>query len=266
MPNVNIRFKNNYTDSDGIIQSNPVNSNLSLNAQFSMLNPNTGEQGVMYTVDSNAQYNGTASFSQDYHFFTDDNSETWDEYNRQRLETTFTDDYNLGTGPFHISFWLKPDPDTIPLDEDNNPVSDGIILVVGFDNMKTVKTYINFIDPTQWTWFCFMRDSSGTFKVFQDNQVVASDVVTSNFNLTGNSYIYIGEVITPNTNEDDNTVDFEVDDIYILKGNVFSSFDKVVRPTLADGYQAFNLERQVAFRKREDDKLYGYTDIATNDD
>ena len=246
MPNINIRFPNSTSEG--------IENKLTNQADLHLINPNIETRGVFNQGVKDNGY-GAAYFYRDYHFCIDTDSETVDTTTGEKLDTTFLTDYNLGTGKFHVSFWAKPD--YIPVDQNNNVLTDAVTLVIGFDNQHTVRTNITLARPAKWTWFCFMRDEHNLFKAYQDSQEVISEEVDSNFNLTGRSYIYLGE--NPNTAEEDFEVNFQVDDIYILHGNVFASFDAVKPPD--EGYQIFRTKPSFAIRKKDDEKIYGYINV-----
>ena len=247
MPNINIRFPNEAGSAG-------VENKLTKQASLQMINQNIEPRGVFNQGVKDNGY-GAAYFYKDYHLCVDNDSETIDVTTGEKIDTTFLTDYDLGTGKFHVSFWAKPD--NIPLDENENVIADAATLVVGFDNQHTVRTNVIFAYPAAWTWFCFMRDENNMFKVFQNSQQIISEEVDSNFNLTGRSYIYLGE--NPNTFEEDYEINFQVDDIYILKGNVFTSFDSVTPPS--GGYQYFRTKPTFAIRKKDDNKIYGYINV-----
>lgn len=247
MPNINVRFP--YSDEDGYIRQG-----LTIHGKLQYFNPSDEViRGAFDTPIDNNNNLAAASFDKPGFLFIDRASEDRDFNTGQKKESTFDTNYDLGTGKFHVSFFAKPI--SVPSADGTTPTADAVEFAIGFEDDHVARTNVALAIPEQWHWFCIMRTEDGTLKVFQDNAVILTDTSNAAFNLSNHSFIYLGETA------DNDSVNFLIDDLYILNGNVFDTFEDVAPPS-NDYQQLRSLDKPAfAVRRKEDNKLYGLTEV-----
>ena len=148
---------------------------------------------------------------------------------------SFDTKYDFGTGFFYISFWAKFKPDWATHEKNR--------LMIGFEDGLVLST--DLTTATEWHWYMLSKDDKNEFRMYVDGvAAVCKDIndkddagstsrtVTSAFNLTGDSFVFLGNVYK-------NTTGFKVafDDLYITKG-YYGNWDDVTVPTDYISYQS----------------------------
>ena len=148
--------------------------------------------------------------------------------------SSFDTKYDFGTGFFYISFWAKFKPEFATHEKNR--------LMIGFEDGLVLST--DLTTDTEWHWYMLSKDDKNEFRMYVDGvAAVCKDIsdkddagstsrtVTSAFNLTGDSFVFLGNVYK-------NTTGFKVafDDLYITKG-YYGNWDDVTVPTDYISYQ-----------------------------
>ena len=148
--------------------------------------------------------------------------------------SSFDTKYDFGTGFFYISFWGKFKPEFATHEKNR--------LMIGFEDGLVLSA--DLVTDTEWHWYMLSKDDKNEFRMYVDGvAAVCKDIsdkddpgstsrtVTSAFNLTGDSFVFLGNVYK-------NTTGFEVafDDLYITKG-YYGDWNDVTVPTDYISYQ-----------------------------
>ena len=148
--------------------------------------------------------------------------------------SSFDTKYDFGTGFFYISFWAKFKPEFATHEKNR--------LMIGFEDGLVLST--DLVTDTEWHWYMLSKDDKNYFRMYidavaavckdvnnKDDAGSTSHTITSAFNLTGNSFVFLGNVYK-------NTTGFEVafDDLYITKG-YYGDWNDVTVPTDYISYQ-----------------------------
>ena len=148
--------------------------------------------------------------------------------------SSFDTKYDFGTGFFFVSFWAKFKPDWSTLEKNR--------FMIGFEDDLVLSADIN--TDTDWHWYMLSKNNQNEFRMYIDENAVSckdvsdaddegstSHTITSAFNLTGKSFVFLGNVYKNNTG-------FEVafDDLYITKG-YYGDWNDVSVPTDYIEYQ-----------------------------
>ena len=148
--------------------------------------------------------------------------------------SSFDTKYDFGTGFFYISFWAKFKPEWATHEKNR--------LMIGFEDGLVLST--DLTTDTEWHWYMLSKDDKNEFRMYVDGvAAVCKDIsdkddtgstsrtVISAFNLTGDSFVFLGNVYK-------NTTGFKVafDDLYITKG-YYGDWNDVTVPTDYISYQ-----------------------------
>ena len=148
--------------------------------------------------------------------------------------SSFDTKYDFGTGFFYISFWAKFKPDFATHEKNR--------LMIGFEDGLVLSA--DLVTDTEWHWYMLSKDDKNDFRMYidavaavckdisdKDDPGSTSRTVTSAFNLTGDSFVFLGNVYK-------NTTGFKVafDDLYITKG-YYGDWNDVTVPTDYISYQ-----------------------------
>lgn len=165
--------------------------------------------------------------------------------------SSFDTKYDFGTGFFYISFWAKFKPEFATHEKNR--------LMIGFEDGLVLSADI--VTDTEWHWYMLSKDDKNDFRMYidavaavckdasnKDDAGSTSHTITSAFNLTGNSFVFLGNVYK-------NTTGFEVafDDLYITKG-YYGDWNDVTVPT-----DYINYQNNPILLKNERGYLNGYS-------
>ena len=148
--------------------------------------------------------------------------------------SSFDTKFDFGTGFFFVSFWAKFLPEFATHERNR--------LMIGFEDGLVLST--DLVTDSNWHWYMMSKDDNNEFRMYVDGVVATckdandstdpgdtSHTITSGFNLTNDSFVFVGNVYK-------NTTGFKVafDDLYITKG-YYGDWNDVAVPDRYIEYQ-----------------------------
>ena len=147
--------------------------------------------------------------------FVNDKSITGARYGMGAYAFNYNESISMNfSTTFTIAFWAKAVRGAI----DDNVYKNNIVLVLETGDKLIVEIPDSY-DLTEWHFYVITRDSDNNINFCIDTDVLDTKMQSGDFNLSSNSYFFLG-----NQNRYATGFTFEVDDIIIFDVSVYSSF------------------------------------------